>query len=328
MRVDLNSGILILLILALCAAAAGQAFLLLRLRSMRREIKALQKEAKDTPLLRRLIRNTQRQIDTLFYELLHRWDALSRDEIHSILKKVSQMRPTRVVPPHLEDRYTMGGRVPIEDKYRDSAYSADDPLVYAKEQIDAFRKQIQTKEGPFPRYGMTNVWLFESLEKYPIRGKSVAIMGSNKPWYESVCLQYDGACTTIEYNKILTDYPGLKIITPEEYDKNPVRFDAALSISSFEHDGLGRFGDPLNPEGDLEAMKKMKKMLKPGGILFLAVPVGKDAVLWNANRVYGKLRLPLLLEGWKTRETFGFEEAQLERVKNGPEPLFVLENLG
>ncbi len=328
MLIDLKSALFILLVLAACAIAAMQAVLLLRFKKTDKEIKTIQKEIKEIPYLLRLLRNTQKQIDTVFYETLHRWDKLSRDDVHAILKKASRMRPLRIVPSHLLDRYTMGGKVPVTDKYRDSAYSPDVPLVYAKEEIEAYMNQIRKKDHRFPRYGMTNIWLFESFQKYPIRGKSVAIMGSNKPWYESVCLHYEGACTTIEYNRILTDYPGLKIITPAEYDADPVRFDTALSISSFEHDGLGRFGDPLNPEGDLEAMKKMKAMLKPGGLLFLAVPVGRDAVLWNANRVYGRLRLPLLLEGWKTRETFGFEEKDLDRAKNSYEPLFVLENTG
>ena len=124
MRADLNIAFWVLALLAAGAIVAAQAFLFLRLKNTHREIKALQKETKDTPLVRRLLRNTQRQIDTLLYELLRRWDSLSREEIHAILKKVSGMRPTRVVPPHLVDRYTMGGRVPIEDKYRDSAYSA------------------------------------------------------------------------------------------------------------------------------------------------------------------------------------------------------------
>ncbi len=309
--------------LILCA----QALLALSFKKTAKEIKKIQKEIKQIPYLLRLVRNTQKQLDTVFYEALQDKNSLSHEGLVAVLKKAGQMRPLRIVPPHLLDRYTMGGRVPIYDKYRDSAYSPETPLFYDRETIHAYREQMRTKKYRFPRYGMTNIWLFESLEKYPIRGKTVAIMGSNKPWYESVCLHYSGLCTTIEYNRILTDHPDLKIITPDEYDADPVLFDAALSISSFEHDGLGRFGDPLNPEGDLDAMKKMKTMLKPGALLYLAVPVGRDRVLWNANRVYGRLRLSLLLEGWKTIETFGFKETDLDLEKNRYEPLFVLQKI-
>jgi hypothetical protein len=41
-------------------------------------------------------------------------------------------------------------------------------------------------------------------------------------------------------------------------------FDVVLSISSFEHDGLGRYGDPLNPDGDMAAMRSTRRLLKPG----------------------------------------------------------------
>ena len=59
--------------------------------------------------------------------------------------------------------------------------------------------------------------------------------------------------------------------------------DVALSISSFDHDGLGRYGDPLRPAGDLRAMSLAWRVLKPGGHLLLTVPVGPDVVVWNLH---------------------------------------------
>jgi SAM-dependent methyltransferase len=72
----------------------------------------------------------------------------------------------------------------------------------------------------------------------------------------------------------------------------------ALSISSFEHDGLGRYGDPVDANGDLKAMERMRRVLKPNGYLILAVPVGVDTIKWNAHRKYGRVRLPVLLRLW------------------------------
>ena len=65
---------------------------------------------------------------------------------------------------------------------------------------------------------------------------------------------------------------------------------------------MTRYGDPINPRGDLEAMARTMRYLKEGGLMFLAVPIGKDTVVWNAHRVYGKARLPLLLEHWDLLE--------------------------
>ena len=111
-------------------------------------------------------------------------------------------------------------------------------------------------------------------------------------------------------------------------------FDAAFSISSFEHDGLGRYGDPINPDGDLQAMEKTKRMLKPGGLLLLAVPVGCDVIVWNAHRIYGPKRLARLLEGWDILDAFGFNQSlfyindAMHTYYGNDQPLFVLRAKG
>jgi hypothetical protein len=84
-------------------------------------------------------------------------------------------------------------------------------------------------------------------------------------------------------------------------------FDMVVSISNFEHDGLGRYGDPIDPDGDLRAMNEMRSLVSPGGVLILGVPVARDAVVWNAHRLYGRVRLPLLLRGWSVEAFVGFD---------------------
>lgn len=53
-----------------------------------------------------------------------------------------------------------------------------------------------------------------------------------------------------------------------------------------EHVGLGRYGDPLDPEGDLKAIGELKRVLAVGGLLLFVVPVGKPRIMFNAHRVY------------------------------------------
>lgn len=40
-------------------------------------------------------------------------------------------------------------------------------------------------------------------------------------------------------------------------------------------------------------------------MLFLGVPVGNDTLVFNQHRIYGPIRFPLLIKGWKLRATFG-----------------------
>jgi SAM-dependent methyltransferase len=53
-----------------------------------------------------------------------------------------------------------------------------------------------------------------------------------------------------------------------------------------EHVGLGRYGDALDPDGDLKAIAELKRVLAPGGSLLFVVPVGRARIAFNAHRIY------------------------------------------
>jgi len=53
-----------------------------------------------------------------------------------------------------------------------------------------------------------------------------------------------------------------------------------------EHIGLGRYGDIIDPDGDLKAIAELKRVLAPGGNLLFVVPVGRPKIVFNAHRVY------------------------------------------
>lgn len=54
-----------------------------------------------------------------------------------------------------------------------------------------------------------------------------------------------------------------------------------------EHVGLGRYGDKINPDGDIKAINELKRVLASKGNLLFVVPVGKKALIqFNAHRIY------------------------------------------
>ena len=53
-----------------------------------------------------------------------------------------------------------------------------------------------------------------------------------------------------------------------------------------EHIGLGRYGEPLDPNGDLRAFKELNRVLSPKGSLLLVVPIGMPVLQFNAQRIY------------------------------------------
>jgi len=230
------------------------------------------------------------------------------------------------LPQTLQLEYLLGGKIKLEDWYIDDTIT--NHKKWTVQEFGDLRKKVKNHEVNY--YGETDTWLYEALELCPINGINVAIMGSTQPWYETIVLEFGGNPTTIEYNLPGYGHANMEEISIQEYWNSPRQFDIAISISSFEHDGLGRYGDPLNPNGDLRAMTEMKKILKKNGILILAVPVGLDKVVWNAHRIYGPIRFPILTTGWKLEGCVGMDESFMSRdtgVGGTYQPVIVLRNI-
>lgn len=62
--------------------------------------------------------------------------------------------------------------------------------------------------------------------------------------------------------------------------------DSLSCLHALEHFGLGRYGDPIDPEGHRKGFASLSRMLRPGGTLYLGVPIGRSAVHFNAHRVF------------------------------------------
>jgi hypothetical protein len=62
--------------------------------------------------------------------------------------------------------------------------------------------------------------------------------------------------------------------------------DSLSCLHALEHFGLGRYGDPIDPDGHLKGFATLASMVKPGGVLYLSVPIGAPGVFFNAHRVF------------------------------------------
>eukprot|EP00759_Apiculatamorpha_spiralis_P039021 PhF_6_TR37906/c1_g1_i4/m.56626 len=201
-------------------------------------------------------------------------------------------------------RLTMNHSIPITRYFFKHQSSNSRPFTTFDEDMIANLISNRTFFGY-----VDDVLLFDLLRDFPnLFGQTahVVVPGSEVPRYE-VFLRHAmkvERVTTLEYRVFPTDVPWLRVLHVEKYWERPETFHGAVSYSNFEHDGLGRYGDPLNPIGDLQAMREMWSMIVPGGHMILAVPVGIDCVLFNAGRVYGRLRLPLLLRGWEVLQGY------------------------
>jgi len=217
------------------------------------------------------------------------------------------------VPQEMYDGYSMNGKVEIYEQY---VMSGSDRRLYhySEELVNRFVDMGNKRE--VSHYPETDRWFYDALDKHNIEQKQYLIIGSEEPYYEGIAISNHATVTMVEYQRVTSSHPFLTTMTVEEFEKENYQYDGAISISSVEHSGLGRYGDSLDPDGDLKSMKFLHGKLKPDALLFLSVPIGKDQILWNAHRVYGRERFPLLIDGFKIIETYGLIDSDYDVDEN------------
>ncbi|GHT01867.1 hypothetical protein AGMMS50276_30880 [Synergistales bacterium] len=95
--------------------------------------------------------------------------------------------------------------------------------------------------------------------------------------------------TLIDIRPLPYEIEGLDFVCTDATDMSVIKDDCIESLSSLcaiEHFGLGRYGDPIDPEACFKAMSEMERVLSPGGRLYIAVPVGVEGVRFNAHRIF------------------------------------------
>ncbi len=73
-------------------------------------------------------------------------------------------------------------------------------------------------------------------------------------------------------------------LTNLHFESNSI--ESLSCMHTVEHIGLGRYGDPMDVEGDIKAMKELARVLEIGGSLLFVVPIGKPKIAFNAHRIY------------------------------------------
>jgi len=94
--------------------------------------------------------------------------------------------------------------------------------------------------------------------------------------------------TFIDLRPIDSQLPNLTIkrgdILDLPYKDNGIQSLSCLHV--VEHIGLGRYGDPIDPEGTEKACKELARVLKKGGKLYFSTPIGKNRVCFNAHHIH------------------------------------------
>ena len=239
--------------------------------------------------------------------------------------------PPRRPPLKLLKNFTIEGQCPVSRYwYFDESRGNNSPLV-----LSIGKYLVRDKVANINPYKDKNaVKPALVIYRHLIRRKHVAVIGTRNPWAEAILLNLGAnSIKTIEYRKLVIRDKRVKTATPNRVAKEfiygkPALFDTVFTYSSLEHSGLGRYGDPLTPFGDLEATAQVCCMVKPGGHFILAVPVSSNrqncSIWWNAGRVYEAVRLQHLTANWQVLDEFkAFDNIAMD----GSHSIFVMKKV-
>ena len=140
-------------------------------------------------------------------------------------------------------------------------------------------KRPRRRDDPVSAYGAGIDDAFDkALKAFSGLGLRGAVLGSQTLRLEATLLAYGAKhVDTIEYGEIVSRHPKISTLRPTEayakfLNKTHVPYDFIASFSSVELSGMGRYGDPMNPVADIEAVAAMSCLVKKGGRMFLGVP--------------------------------------------------------
>jgi SAM-dependent methyltransferase len=91
-----------------------------------------------------------------------------------------------------------------------------------------------------------------------------------------------------DYRPAKLNLSGLKSLEGDLH-KLPFESNSIESLScmhTIEHIGLGRYGDPIDSQGDIKAINELKRVVKVDGNLIFVTPVGQPKIEFNAHRIY------------------------------------------
>lgn len=233
---------------------------------------------------------------------------------------------------HFLDQFTLNGQIPLFFWYRKDLNS--DKINWSNIEKDINMYTIENIKNnkitePYQNASLFHVHAIQKYFNSDLSNKKIAVIGSITPWIESILINMKANnITTVEYNVPYCDHLYIKTVHYDDFKNSNEKYDIIFSYSSIEHSGLGRYGDPINPFGDIETMDVIYNKLENNGYVFLGIPVGKDSIVYNVHRVYGPIRLNMLLKKFQEIEWIGIQKDLLnncQTVNNGPQPLIVLK---
>lgn len=151
--------------------------------------------------------------------------------------------------------------------------------------------------GIMQHYFHQDIWAANKVYKSGV--KKHYDVGSRLDGFISHCLVF---CKVVmlDIRSLEIKIPNLEFIQADCTNMRNIKsgsIDSVSSLHAIEHFGLGRYGDPVDPYGYKKAIDEIKRITKKGGSIYFSVPIGKQRLEFNGQRVFNPLYVLDLFNG-------------------------------
>ena len=173
------------------------------------------------------------------------------------------------------------------DKKIYSQMNRRENFIFKKEYEYPFLGEWRGQAGYPGGYFWQDLWGgLRIAEKMPVRHFDI---GSRIDGFISHLMLLKIPTTLIDIRPLDKKIPGVEFIQADATELNNIADNSIESLSalcSLEHFGLGRYGDAIDPEGCFKAFHAIQRVVRPGGYIYISLPIGKERVCFNAQRVF------------------------------------------
>ncbi len=162
------------------------------------------------------------------------------------------------------------------------------PTMHIQEEYDMpiYTDKV-AKAGSIHSYFWQDLWAARKI--YENSPKVHYDIGSRVDGFVAHLLTFRDHVNLIDLRPLDRTVDGLNFICADATNLNGLDDNSIESLSalcSLEHFGLGRYGDEIDPDACYKCFEAIGRKVKEGGDIYLALPVGKEHLEFNAHRIF------------------------------------------
>jgi hypothetical protein len=196
----------------------------------------------------------------------------------------------------------------IRDKWRYNRLMADSrsPVPFPIQAINYYPNFLDRYEpaGRVPRhYFLQDIWAAKKVFQSGVDNHYD--IGSRLDGFIAHCLAFTKV-TMLDIRPLPYSIQDLRFIECDCTNMAGIASESLMSLSTLhamEHVGLGRYGDPVDPEGYVKAINEIQRVVARGGNLYFTLPIGRQRVEFNSHRVFDPMYIVALFD---TLQLVGF----------------------